>query len=58
MTSEPLVFRKSSYSSPDAQCVEVAKAPGAVAVRDSKNPEGGMLTLSVAEFGALLDRLR
>jgi hypothetical protein len=36
-------WRKSSRSSDTANCVEVAEAPGAVAVRDSKDPDGGML---------------
>jgi len=49
------VWRKSSYSgSNGGQCVEVASnLPAVVAVRDSKNPEGGALVLgreSWAEF--------
>lgn len=36
-------WRKSSYSSETANCVEVAEMPEVVAVRDSKNPDGGML---------------
>lgn len=36
-------WRKSSYSSDSANCVEVAEGPETVAVRDSKNPDGGML---------------
>ncbi|SEC03487.1 protein of unknown function [Streptomyces sp. 2224.1] len=40
-----LVWRKSSYSNGgDANCVEVSDGfPGAVPVRDSKNPAGGVL---------------
>ena len=43
-----LCWRKSSYSSGDGQgdCVEVAFVPGAVAVRDSKAPASGTLTVS------------
>ena len=34
-------WRKSSYSSQDGNCVEVARnLPGLVAVRDSKHPDG------------------
>ncbi|SEF30934.1 protein of unknown function [Amycolatopsis pretoriensis] len=41
-------WRKSSYSSGGNQgdCVEVAFTPGAVAVRDSKAPTSGTLTVS------------
>ncbi|MEV4252342.1 DUF397 domain-containing protein [Spirillospora sp. NPDC049652] len=35
-------------------CVEVAEAHGGVALRDSKDPEGGMLALSRDGFGAVL----
>jgi hypothetical protein len=43
------VWRKSSYSSGNGgQCVEVACRPlsGAVAVRDSKNPGGPVVTVT------------
>jgi hypothetical protein len=40
-------WRKSSYSNSQANCVEVAKTrSGEVAVRDSRNPEGGALSFS------------
>ncbi|GAA2842295.1 DUF397 domain-containing protein [Kitasatospora aburaviensis] len=35
-----LAFMKSSRSTDQANCVECAGLPGAVAVRDSKDPEG------------------
>lgn len=42
-----LLWFKSSYSSNDGpECVEVAAAPGAVRVRDSKNTEGPQLALT------------
>lgn len=38
-------WRKSTFSGPETECVEVAFRPGAVGVRDSKNPAGGALVL-------------
>jgi len=38
------VWHKSSYSSQDGNCVEVAITDTVVGVRDSKEPGGGMLT--------------
>jgi Domain of unknown function (DUF397) len=40
-------WHKSSYSSQDGNCVEVARnLPGVVAVRDSKNPDGPVLVVT------------
>ncbi|MEU5792223.1 DUF397 domain-containing protein [Streptomyces sp. NPDC020800] len=50
-----LVFRKSSYSGGEqGQCVEVAETSSKVHVRDSKDPDGPLLTLSRADFSAFL----
>jgi hypothetical protein len=45
-------WRKSTYSGDQGgQCLEVARTPeAAVAIRDSKNPAGPMLTLDPATF--------
>lgn len=44
-------WSKSSYSSANGACVEVAKnLPGLVAVRDSKDPEGPKLLISSADW--------
>ncbi|MFE2679156.1 DUF397 domain-containing protein, partial [Streptomyces hygroscopicus] len=41
---DDLTYRKSSYSNPQLECVEVAmNVPDAVAIRDSKNPDGPVL---------------
>jgi hypothetical protein len=49
---------KSSHSgSNGGECVEVAPLIPHIAVRDSKNPGGGTLTLSVAAFSAFLDHV-
>ena len=40
-------FTKSSYSTPSNECVEVARnIPGAIAIRDSKTPNGPILRLT------------
>ncbi|MFJ8712371.1 DUF397 domain-containing protein [Streptomyces violaceus] len=44
-------WRKSTYSGDQGgQCLEVAEAPATVAIRDSKNPAGPILTLDPATF--------
>lgn len=50
-----LVWRKSSYSSENGACVEIAQVPnGRVAVRDSKVTAGPHLPLDAQAFGALV----
>ena len=54
-----LAWKKSSYSSGSGgNCVEVAALPnGGRAIRDSKNPAGGMLLLTPAEWRDLANSL-
>ncbi|MBT2365227.1 DUF397 domain-containing protein [Streptomyces sp. ISL-10] len=49
---------KSSYSSGDNNCVESAKVPGIVPVRDSKNPEGPALSFQPEAWGAFLNLVK
>ncbi|MFD0900911.1 DUF397 domain-containing protein [Actinomadura sediminis] len=51
-----LVWRKASRSvdGTSAQCVELAALPDGVGVRDSKDPDGGHLTLTPAAFRRLV----
>jgi hypothetical protein len=52
-------WRKSSYSSGNGgNCVEVADLSGAVAVRDSKNPAGGILRFSPGEWRGFLTAVK
>ena len=52
--SSPLQWRKSSYSDP-TDCVEIAW-PGTI--RDSKNPDGPMLSFARPRLAALITNLK
>ncbi|GAA2157264.1 DUF397 domain-containing protein [Actinomadura napierensis] len=55
----PPVWRKSSRSTNQGgECVEVAALSNVIGVRDSKQPDGGHLVLTTAEFAAVLRRLK
>ncbi|MFG2191416.1 DUF397 domain-containing protein [Streptomyces sp. NPDC048639] len=47
-------WRKSSYSEEVGDCVEIAALPRAVAIRDSKDPDGPALTFTPAAFTAFV----
>jgi hypothetical protein len=49
-------WRKSTRSGSSGNCVEVVadNLPGVVAVRDSKNPDGGSLVFTPAEWNAFV----
>ncbi|MCP9955071.1 DUF397 domain-containing protein [Actinomadura madurae] len=53
------IWRKSTYSSSNLEeCVEVAPADRAVVVRDSKDPEGPVLTFGARAWSAFLNTLK
>ena len=49
-----LQWRKATRSTGNGACVEVTPAMGRVAVRDSKNPNGGILLYSAAAWRSFL----
>ena len=51
-------WRKSSYSGGDNNCVEIATTGANVAVRDSKNPGGGVLSFSPGAWQAFTAGVR
>ncbi len=48
-----MTWRKSSYSGPEAECVEVALAQ-VVRIRDTKDRSGGTLEISTRSWDAFL----
>lgn len=49
-SSEEVVWRKSSFSNISGECVEVARLGQTVLLRDSRQPEGAVLTFSLDEW--------
>lgn len=47
-------WTKSSFSVANAECVEVATLRDGIGVRDSKDPEGGILYFTRGEFDAFV----
>jgi hypothetical protein len=54
MTTNHPRWRKSSYSGPQNNCVELADAGEAVLMRDSNHPEAGHLAFDRAELAAFV----
>ncbi|RDI46455.1 DUF397 domain-containing protein [Nocardia mexicana] len=50
-----IAWRKSSYSGPNGNCVELTRFSGdRIGVRNSRDPQGSVLTCTRAEFAALV----
>ncbi len=58
MTDSPVTWRKSSFSTGQNDCVEVATTQADVLVRDSKNREAGFLTVSRNAWAKLLYEIK
>jgi hypothetical protein len=58
MTERRSLWRKSTYSNSSSNCIETASQPGAVAVRDSKDPEGPKLAIPAAGWRAFTRRVQ
>jgi hypothetical protein len=58
-TLSGVVWRKSSHSgSSGGECVEVALLDGVNVMRDSKNPEGDVLSLKQDVWAAMVSRIK
>jgi hypothetical protein len=51
-------WSKSSYSSSNANCVEVRGQEKRVGVRDSKNPDGPVLSFGPEEWDAFIEGIK
>jgi hypothetical protein len=59
MTESRAEWRKSSYSGQSGNCVEVVRnLPGLVAVRDSKEPDGTRLVVSMSAWQVFMTKVR
>ena len=51
-------WRKSTRCAGNGACIETARTPGAVLVRDSTDPDGPRITLTAREWRGLLDAIK
>lgn len=59
MNAPTIRWRKSSHSDHQGgECIEVASLPPVIGVRDSKDPDGPILSFSAADWRAFTRRLK
>lgn len=58
MTDRMRIFRKSSYSGSDNDCVEVSITETDTAVRDTKDRNGGVLEFTPKQWSAFVSGLK
>ncbi|MDX8036571.1 DUF397 domain-containing protein [Lentzea sp. BCCO 10_0856] len=58
MTNPDKTWRKSSYTAPDNNCVELAVGVAETAMRDSKDPDGGSFVVSASTWTMFLAHAR
>lgn len=51
-------WQKSTYSEQGSACVEIARTPATIRIRDSKNPTGPRLTVQPTAWADFVSRLR
>lgn len=52
---EGTIFQKASFSGSAGHCVELAEVDGAIALRNSRDPERGAFSFTYAEMGAFIE---
>ncbi|MCU1684347.1 MAG: hypothetical protein JWQ81_5086 [Amycolatopsis sp.] len=58
MTESTTAWRKSSYSGPENNCVELAQTSTGTVIRDTKDRDGGTIAVPVSAFAALLTAVK
>ncbi|MGI5503014.1 DUF397 domain-containing protein [Lentzea sp. CA-135723] len=54
MTNPEKTWRKSSYTAPDNNCVELTIGKAATAMRDSKDPDGGSFVVQASAWAQFI----
>ncbi|MET9626302.1 DUF397 domain-containing protein [Lentzea sp. NPDC006480] len=58
MTNPEKTWRKSSYTAPDNNCIELAVGEAETAMRDSKDPDGGAFVVRASAWAEFLMQIK